>query len=88
VIEPRVPQPEQNDRHGLTCRKSHDLSEVQIECDDDAILTRRLAENLTVRQALEAEVPQMDRVVPFLAQAPGDPHVNALIDEESHAYTL
>ena len=44
-------------------RRRDDFAEVEIECQDDPVFDKPLLEDVTVREAVQPFVSQMDRIV-------------------------
>ena len=61
-----------------------DLTEVEVESEDDTSLAGGLREDLAVRQALQSFLTKMNRVVAMFAQPCDHRNRHAHVGEESH----
>jgi hypothetical protein len=76
VFGARIAQAEDDNARQLAAARGKDISEVEIEREDNSVFCNRLGKDVTVRQAVQSLVAQMNGFVAGAAQ----PLDNALCD--------
>ncbi len=84
----RVVEPEENDPPGSVPREGCQISEVEVEREDDPLFRERLGEDLLVRRPVKPFLAEVDRVVPLATEPFHHTNVHAHVGEESHAAGL
>ena len=79
-----VVEPKENDPPGSVPREGREISEVEVEREDDPLFRERLGEDLLVRLPVKPLVAEVDRVVPLATEPFHHTHVHAHVGEESH----
>src|SRR5579862_8327174 len=67
-VSPRIAQPKQDHADASSSASRNDLTEVEIECQHDALLPDRLLEDFSVREFLQPFVTEMDCFMTRCAQ--------------------
>ena len=84
----RVVEPKENHPPGSVPREGREISEVEVEREDDPLFRERLGEEMFVRRSVKPFLAEVDRVVPLATEPLHHTHVHAHVGEESHASNL
>lgn len=87
VLDARVTQPKHDDAGMCNPEEGDDLAEVEVEREYGPLFSRRLLEDVLVRQTLQALFAQMDDVVPTRPQPLHDSRADARIGQEAQRPT-
>jgi hypothetical protein len=63
-----VGKPEKNDARAIQHSEREYLAEIQIECENDTVLGACAIHDVLIRRALHVQVPDVNCIVPELAQ--------------------
>jgi hypothetical protein len=87
-VSPRIAQPKQDHADASSSASRNDLTEVEIECQHDALLPDRLLEDFAVREFLQPFVMKMDCFMARCATIPRLASIRPCLPKSASAISI